>query len=144
LLPVGGGGGSNASDQKTNSIAPAVGASLGVLAVVGVIGFLLFLWKRRSGVEDIIEPMTEFSEADTDSTFDGDEDLFVSEYGFSDKHGDDAGDGEGDGEDPDAGFSGGDEGFDNSGDLSNGSLGPDADNEVGDGDGDDIGEGLEE
>jgi hypothetical protein len=79
--------------------------------------------------------MTEFTEADTDSTFDGDEDLFVSEYGFSDKHGDD-GNGDGDEDNPDAGFSGGDEGFNNSGDLSNGSLGPDPDNE--------IGEGLEE
>jgi hypothetical protein len=55
VLPVG--GGANASDQKTNSIAPALGASLGVLAVVGVLGFMLFLWKRRSGVEEIIEPI---------------------------------------------------------------------------------------
>jgi hypothetical protein len=85
LPPYGGGNGAN-QNSNSNSTAPAIGASLGLLALVGLLGVLFAFWKRRKSVEEVVDPMTELSEDGTDSSFDGDEDLFVSEYGFSDKH----------------------------------------------------------
>jgi hypothetical protein len=106
LLPYGGGGANQ--NSNSNSTAPAIGASLGLLALVGILG-LFALWKRRKSVEEIVDPMTELSEDGTDSSFDGDEDLFVSEYGFSDKHLSDHDENEDEDKAADAAFSGGGE-----------------------------------
>jgi hypothetical protein len=63
-----------------------IGGIVGGVVAVAAAVLALFLFKRKKAnpteVFDTAEPQEEF---DGDSTFDGDEGIFVSEYGFSEK-----------------------------------------------------------
>lgn len=88
MVVVGGGGGGNAAEGNSGFTGAAVGASLGLLALIGVgLVFLLFLKRRKPAPPGEAEG-TELQDdgGDFDSTVDGSDGLFVSEYGFSDKH----------------------------------------------------------
>jgi hypothetical protein len=91
FVPIGAGGsGSNQDKQNNSSTGAIVGSTLGLLALAGVL-FLAFLLKRRKNPLEDIEEIGELSEDGLgDSSTMASDDLFVSEYGFSDRHNSDA------------------------------------------------------
>jgi hypothetical protein len=91
FVPIAGGSGNNNQDKQNNSSTGAiVGSTLGLLALAGVLFVALLLKRRKNPLEDI-EEIGELSEDGLgDSSTMASDDLFVSEYGFSDRHNSDA------------------------------------------------------
>jgi hypothetical protein len=77
-------GGKEQEEAKPNGMISAIGASLGALALLGLLVLFFILMKRRKP-EAIIEEELGDDETIFDSTDMGSDDVFISEYGFSDR-----------------------------------------------------------
>jgi hypothetical protein len=108
LIGVGIVGGKEQGEEEAggNGMISAIGASLGALMLIGLLVLFFIVMKRRKADAIIEAELGDDDDTIFDSTEMGSDDVFISEYGFSDRasqgvSGDEHGSGNGDGNDDD-------------------------------------------